>query len=52
MTTTKAILWETFLVIEVVLCWITALLLALPLFASVTLWEKAAAFRRVAPNSY
>jgi hypothetical protein len=42
MTTTKAILREAFLVVEVALCWIAALLVALPFLAGVSLWERAA----------
>ena len=44
MTITKIILVETFLVIEVAVCWLTALLVALPVFAGLTLWDRAATF--------
>ena len=46
MTTTKAILIEVLLVIEVALCWMAALLVALPVFAGLTLWDRAATFHR------
>jgi hypothetical protein len=44
MTTTKAILVEALRVMEVALCWMAALLVALPVFADFTLWERAAIY--------